>query len=171
MGSGSNNIPSTSGFVSFLNFFTEDCSSHLELRVPLFEGDSEFCLQSTGTTCTGVLRGYTLPESEKTVTCTDVVWSSDDCDIASVTNGSRRSDFTFADCETSSSYPGCTFIFSQGLGLNQECNAFSTTSYTFSNSPNSPNSPTSNSSDDDDDSSSSSSRRSSSGAASLIPAL
>merc|ERR1711974_78436 len=153
MGSGSNNIPSTSGFVSFLNFFTEDCSSHLELRVPLFEGDSEFCLQSTGTTCT------------------DVVWSSDDCDIASVTNGSRRSDFTFADCETSSSYPGCTFIFSQGLGLNQECNAFSTTSYTFSNSPNSPNSPTSNSSDDDDDSSSSSSRRSSSGAASLIPAL
>lgn len=147
---GTRDVSDTNNFVSFLNFFTSDCNEHLELRVPIFEGTSELCYESAGTTCTGVLRGFTLPNSGS-VECPNSVWSLDDCDVTVVDNS--REDYTFGTCENGSDYDfdGCTFTLSQGFGLFEDCDAFSTTSFTsFSTN-------TSNNDDDDDNNSNSSS--------------
>merc|ERR1719191_716325 len=92
---GTRDVSDTNNFVSFLNFFTTDCNEHLELRVPIFEGTSELCYESAGTTCTGVLRGFTLPNSGS-VECPNSVWSLDDCDVTVVDNS--REDYTFGTC-------------------------------------------------------------------------
>merc|ERR1712137_746666 len=72
-----------SDFVGFLSYTDQGCGTYVvDMRVPIFEGVSEIC-EAVSTSCTGSLRGFSLPRDSNSRICTSATRSlvNDDCTV------------------------------------------------------------------------------------------
>ena len=112
---GGGDPPSDSRFVTFLNYFTNTCENELELRIPIFDGENTICTDSSANTCSGALRGFSLPPSNENLRCETTTWSVDECNI------NEESNPEFGICENSETFNDCDVILSQGIGIGEGC--------------------------------------------------
>jgi len=121
-------IPTESGFVSFLSYTDQGCGTFVvDMRVPIFEGTTEIC-EAVATSCTGSLRGFSLPRNDNGRICTSATRSliNGDCTV-SIDAGLATEDIRdLGDCENSPIFNACTDTYSRGNGLYANCDASDT---------------------------------------------
>merc|ERR1712039_687284 len=121
-------VPTESDFVGFLSYTDQGCGTYVvDMRVPIFEGTTEIC-EAVATSCTGSLRGFSLPRNDNGRICTSATRSliNGDCTV-SIDAGLATEDIrNLGDCENSPIFNACTDTYSRGNGLYANCDASDT---------------------------------------------
>ena len=107
------------GFISYHG--DSSCTSTLEFRAPVPSGSAEFCVNSGATTCSGDLRGVTLPRSTSGLSCTtNSLTPIDECSFLETEN-SQQDELNYGVCTQSSIFPNCRFEYSNNYGTTDQC--------------------------------------------------
>merc|ERR1712137_1472831 len=124
IGSGDTVPTGNPDFVGFVNFFSDsNCGSNsVKFRAPIYEDEAQYCYDSTATTCSGAVRGFTLETDDVNRACqTNDIKFQDLC-VFQETDSGVTSDVEFGTCYTSDTFLGCNVEFSSTNGLSGDCN-------------------------------------------------